>query len=171
MQIFQLIPINSEENEKDWLSSTTKEPVIVRAESKERARKIVVCVTHIAIPKTSGYQISPFSPWNSDKLSSCNPYIGNEYNSEGEEEILSSIRLQEEWKKMNSIDKKIVEFEEKLTIQDPDIEIEKWNHAQEHLVLLASKNGTKRAVILEYEDVLDVNSNNVIQRILNIFED
>jgi len=67
MQIFQLIPITLENNEQDWLSSTPKEIVIVRAVSEKSAREIVNCATTTAALKTRKSQKSPLSPWNTDK--------------------------------------------------------------------------------------------------------
>lgn len=96
MKIFQLTPIKPEENERAWLSSTTKEPLVVRAESEKRARQLAAFATGIAKEISTKNHNSPLSPWYSDKHASCVDYVGKQYQVEGNEEILSPIELQKE---------------------------------------------------------------------------
>lgn len=93
MRIFQLTPIKPEENAKDWLSSTTKESVIVRSDSEESARKLVAFATGLAREKFGTTYDAPLSPWYSNKHVLCVEYVGQQYNFEGNEEILSPVQI------------------------------------------------------------------------------
>lgn len=61
MKIFQLTPIKLEENEGAW-PSTTKEPLVVRAESEKRARQLAAFATGIAKEISTKNHNSPLSP-------------------------------------------------------------------------------------------------------------
>lgn len=98
MKLFKLYPIESKVNDQDWLLSTTKETIIVRAQSKEMARQIAARVTGLARSATDN---SPNpSPWLDDVFSSCDNYSGDKYKVDGEEEILSPLFLNKEWERM-----------------------------------------------------------------------
>ena len=163
MQIFQLIPITLENNEQDWLSSTPKEIVIVRAVSEKSAREIVNCATTTAALKTRKSQKSPLSPWNTDKLSSCNLYHGNEYNVEGEEEILSPAWLQEEWKVMYSNKENISlgllipinKIEAGLKNKESDIEKFQWYGKKLEVILQVYRKETCTVIQIDEEKLLD----------------